>query len=231
MLIDHHLQNSILHKLAQSDEPVRFSNLKDARVENSLFAYHANKLIARGMIEKTGEGFTLTASGARWINSMDEDLKSVKSTPKPLLQLVVRHENKVLLSKRTGQLTALLNTYMFPGGLYKAGKGLDENLSNILTKLFGLNHYKPQLISLIDSISHYQDGYVHHSLSHIYVLDLHEHITPPSDGAFQFEWVDSRTIVPTNPQFAQSLFVPLLLQRIHDNSLLPRDDITVHYDR
>jgi hypothetical protein len=95
--VDHYLQDALLSRLSGSDRSLRFSELKDDGIENSLFMYHANKLIVRGAIIKDEDGFRLRANGARWINSVEPDMVRAQSTVKPLIQLVVRSRDGYLL--------------------------------------------------------------------------------------------------------------------------------------
>jgi hypothetical protein len=64
-MFDHHIQKSIIYRLAFADT-VSFTNLKPDDLDNKLFTYHLKKVIARGFVEKTAEGaYQLTAKGRR----------------------------------------------------------------------------------------------------------------------------------------------------------------------
>lgn len=65
-MLDHHLQRSIVYKLAFQDK-ARFSDLKPDGVENKLFTYHLQKVLQSGLIEKSEEGlYSLSTSGRRY---------------------------------------------------------------------------------------------------------------------------------------------------------------------
>jgi hypothetical protein len=64
-MLDHHLQRDIVYRLAFLDG-ARFSELKPDDVENKLFTYHLQKLLAAGYVEKGEDGlYRLSAEGRR----------------------------------------------------------------------------------------------------------------------------------------------------------------------
>lgn len=132
---DHHLQSRILEALhlhgVQS-----FSELKPDDVENSLFMYHMHKLISRGIVEKSIDGFRLTPSGARWVNQTDM-FQRIAQQPRVLVELIVIQENQILISERVDHMAEHLNRYMLPGGLHRFGETSAESAERIAAK-FGL---------------------------------------------------------------------------------------------
>lgn len=68
MQLTHHLQLDFVKKLAESPKPVSYSELKRPDIENSLFSYHLNKLLSNGLVQKEGDGYSLTVEGSRWLN-------------------------------------------------------------------------------------------------------------------------------------------------------------------
>lgn len=230
IFVDHYLQAIILTRLSSFDRAMRFSELKEDGVDNSLFMYHANKLIARKAIIKNDEGFHLTAAGARWINSTGLDMKYIQSTAKPLIQFVVRDKNNnLLLSTRKGQLKKLLNDYMLPGGLHKSGMSADDNAKRIARSIFGDNSLSPEFLSIVESINTYSDGFIYHSLSHVYTLrrEMTDHIS--DDDRFAFEWVPIEEIRTGNPLFAKSIFLPQFIEKLQNKQLATREVIQVEY--
>lgn len=229
-LVDHYLQIMLLTRLSVAGQSLRFSELKEDGVDNSLFMYHANKLISRKLITKDDRGFHLTTIGARWINSVGRDMKYDQQTAKPLVQFVVQdQEGNMLLSSRKGQLKALLNDYMLPGGLHKSGMSAGENAQRIARDMLGDKPLVPELLSVVENINIYQDGFVYHSLSHIY--SLHVKSTDPisSDDRFAFEWFAKAQIRTDNPLFSKSLFLPLFVAKLQDNQLQSHEVIRVEY--
>jgi len=228
---DHYLQAALLSRLAVANGPVRFSELKEDGIENSLFMYHANKLIQRGAIVKNGDGFALTPNGARWINSMNVDMSSANQTVKPLIQFVIHDgDGNILLSTRKGQLKELLNDYMLPGGLHKSGLTADQNAMRILEIMFGDSAPKAQFLSIVESLNVYEDGFVHHSVSHIYSVDILTGDTPEDNDRFGFEWIKMELVTSDSPLFAKSLFVPGFMKKLQDGTLSTRDVIISHYN-
>jgi hypothetical protein len=64
-MLDHHLQRSIVYRLALSHEE-RFSDLKPDTIENKLFTYHLKKVVAAGLVKKDENGlYSLTPEGRR----------------------------------------------------------------------------------------------------------------------------------------------------------------------
>lgn len=64
-MLDHHIQRSIVYKLALH-EGLRFSELKAPDLENKLFDYHLKKVVASGYVEKSKTGtYQLTPEGRR----------------------------------------------------------------------------------------------------------------------------------------------------------------------
>lgn len=229
LFIDHYLQGALLARLAASGGPLRFSELKEDGIDNSLFMYHANKLISRGAIEKSTDGFHLTANGARWVNAVGPDMWQAKPTPRPLVQLVITYKDTLLLSSRKGQLKEHLNEYMFPGGLHKQGMTADENAQRITRQLFGQESFIPEFLAVVESINSYADEFVYHSVSHVFQGDLATDKLPEADDRFDFEWVPLHVIRIDNPQFQKSQFVPLFLEKIQSGTLQPREVIQLEY--
>jgi ADP-ribose pyrophosphatase YjhB (NUDIX family) len=230
MYVDHYLQMAILSRLSEADKPLRFSELKEDGIENSLFMYHANKLMARRAIEKDDGGYRLTANGARWVNSIGRGMMSPQVTVKPLIQLVIRdNAGNLLLSGRKGQLKGLLNDYMLPGGLHKIGKSADENAANITAKILKNSSAALRFLTVAESINTYADGFTYHSISHIYAVDVDSLTETIGDDRFEFKWVSLSEIKADNPLFASSLFVPNFVEKLQNNTLQQREVIEIAY--
>lgn len=231
MFIDHYIQADLTTQLTKATRPLRFSELKDDGIDNSLFMYHANKLIARGIIAKTDEGFLLTQNGARWVNSIGADMVSIKPTPRALVQLVVVNEKgEILLSVRRGRLGQLLNEYMLPGGLHHVGRSADENAVSLLSKWFpDRNNNTPQFISSVENISRYSDDFIYHSISQIYEVKLAGRNLPAADDRFEFLWVKPADIASGNPRMKESRFLPVFISKWQTGTLQLREVIKIDY--
>lgn len=211
--VDHFLQREILDRLATADTPIRFSDLKEDGVENSLFMYHANKLIDRGLIEKQEGGFQLTAKGARWINFNGSNLLNKEAQPRPLVQGIISANDSVLIASRIGSMKGHLNEFMLPGGLHHFGKSADENIVLFLQKIFTENIPEPALVTVAEAIITHNDGFVHHAISHIYKVVLPEEYIAKNNEKYNYNWVSIDSIKTTSSEFAHSQIVPLILEK------------------
>lgn len=110
---DHHLQDKIIAALV--DGKKRFTELVPEGLEHSLFMYHMKKLIKEGIVNKDGQFYELTMSGAQQYNSRYRMLEPLH-LPNLLIQFLVIEDEQVLLSRRTTALNKNLNEYMLPGG-------------------------------------------------------------------------------------------------------------------
>jgi ADP-ribose pyrophosphatase YjhB (NUDIX family) len=216
--IDHFLQADILNKLAVTEGPIRFSDLKQDGIENSLFMYHAKKLISRGLIAKTDAGFNLTLKGARWANYAGTLHDFSITTPRPLVQFIIQdNADNVLLAVRRGQLRERLNDYLLPGNIYRYGLTLEENAAGILHEIFDdMPMPSASLLTVADIIHQADDEFIHHVISHIFTVRLSD-ITPLSldHPLFTAVWVEAKDIRADNPIFERSMFLPELFSRLH----------------
>ncbi len=215
--LDHFLQTEIITKLTASSIPIRFSDLKDASIENSLFMYHANKLIDRGLIQKVDNGFTLTTKGARWANYVDTSLDLTPLTPRPLVQFIIEDTTQnILMATRKGSLKERLNDHLLPGNVYRHGLSLDENVSAILTELFGAdNDLVATLVTIADVIHTASDQFVSHVICYLFRTRVYSEKTKPLEHPlFTAEWVSAKSITYENPVYEQSEFLQLLFQRL-----------------
>lgn len=215
--VDHFLQAEIISRLAKSDGPVRFSELKDAGIENSLFMYHANKLIKRGLIQKERRGFSLTMKGARWANYVDTSYNLTPLTPRPLVQFIIEDTaQNVLLGVRRGSLKQHLNDYLLPGNIYRHGLPLADNVTLILKELFrGDCTLAIEPVTIADVIHTADDGFVSHVICYILRVKTNSEKTQPlGHPLFTTEWVPASGINRENPLYERSEFLPLLFERL-----------------
>lgn len=210
--IDHFLQAQIIQQLAASVKPLRFSELKEDGIENSLFMYHANKLIDRGLIEKHDEGFRLTIKGARWANYASSNLLNRETLPKPLVQCIIRAKNSVLIASRTGSMKGLLNEYMLPGWIHHFGKSAEESIGLFLHELFAESMGTPKLLTVAEVIITHEDEFVHHTISHIFSITIPEQYEPKNTDKFEYRWIDVGSVKKTNPMFSNSQIVPTIIE-------------------
>jgi len=228
--VDHYLQLDILRQLARSTGPVRFSELKEDGIENSLFMYHLNKLIRRGVVEKHDDkGFALTPKGADWINTTGITSLELKLLPRPLVQFVIRHETKLLLSVRNGQLGEHLNKYLLPGGLHKYGLTADETASQLLRNFYPSLEATPVFTSLAEMIVT-KGEHTHHAISHIFSVDLPHETLPASDELFDFMWIDLAAITSKVEQFQDEPLLTQLASKLQAGALKTREKFITKAD-
>jgi len=213
--VDHFLQAEIITRLASSDNPIRFSDLKEDGIENSLFMYHANKLIDRGLVSKQADGFKLTTKGARWANFAGINNSFRTLLPRPLIQFVIKApDNNLLIASRKGQLKELLNDFMLPGDLHSFGSTATENADRILREMFGDNSFNPSLLTTAEIIQDYEDGFVYHTLSHVFEIILEIQELPISNDLFEYTWIAQDKITLSNQEFNNSKFLPMFIAKL-----------------
>ena len=89
-MLDHHLQRSIVYRLAFSSG-LRFSELKPDTVENKLFDYHLKKVLAAGYVMKDGAGlYILTPEGRRLGTRILDGQQTLADQPESVLFLIIR---------------------------------------------------------------------------------------------------------------------------------------------
>jgi hypothetical protein len=137
--IDHHIQAAIVVQLFSATTAVPFNELKPADVQNSLFMYHMNKLESRGVVERSPDGFRLTASGARWANFVSPTKLKPRLTPRPLVKFLIFNDDKtkVVLSRRRSAAAEHINEYLLPSGFHRYGKSFIASGGEVLEKLIG----------------------------------------------------------------------------------------------
>lgn len=225
-LVDHYIQAEILKRLAYADTATRFSDLKDEGIENSLFMYHANKLINRGLIAKSDEGFVLTPAGARWSNHAGILAGFQTATPRPLVQFIIYGPDEtILVTSRNGQLRQLLNSHMLPGDMYHYDLTLEENAAAYLQKLFGDQSFEPKLATNADFIHRYKDGFTHHVISYIFEVTIANPSALKQIEGYDMNWVPLGSVKTTNRAYSQSPFLPMVIEK--RNSLLQHEAFVI----
>lgn len=195
--LDHHLQSQIVQRLMAHGEQ-SFSELKPASIENSLFMYHMRKLTSHGIVEKSVHGFRLTSAGARWANKTGAALQ-VAELPRPMVQLIVIHDNHILLSERIDHMASDLNRYMLPGTLHRFGETSSTAAERVATK-FGLK-ITSNCIGHTEVIIPEQ----HHSLVDFYTATAPSLEYTFNDDLFQLRFVPITTVLALPANEANAL--------------------------
>lgn len=88
-MLDHHLQRSIVYRLALSHE-LHFSELKPDVIDNKLFTYHLHKVEKAGYVLKNKDGlYELTPEGRRLGIRVLQNQQALIDQPESVLFLVV----------------------------------------------------------------------------------------------------------------------------------------------
>ncbi len=223
---DHHIQAAILQQLFASNLPVAFSSLRPDGVENSLFMYHVRKLESRGAIKRDTDGFSLTDSGARWVNLLSPYNLKPKLVPRLLPSLIIiSTDNKsVLLSRRKSAVASLLTRYILPSGFHKYGVPLHQAAADIAEYLLGQST-KLEYYDTCEIIYRFTDGYVHHvymptfgGIADIPILPTQEH--------YELVWVPISELI-TNFEDVYDDPIPEILRRFTNDIPLAHETFEV----
>ncbi len=119
----HWIARHILRELTFTDT-LRYTELKPDAVEGNLFQYHARKLEKQGLIERSGDGYTLTPAGSQFVADLSRTkLMSRFPGPRVVIMVVAQNETGEQLLFRwrrhpyRGQVS-------FPFGRYFAGRSV-----------------------------------------------------------------------------------------------------------
>ena len=137
-MLDHHLQRSIVYRLALVNE-LRFSDLKPDDVENKLFTYHLKKAVSAGFVQKTEAGFyKLTPDGRRLGAHVLDHTEDMVDRAYSVLFLVIRREadGAWLLYKR--KTHPLLNRFGFMHCTPNAEEDISQTAGRICLEKTGL---------------------------------------------------------------------------------------------
>lgn len=188
--IDHYIQRDVLRRLFKDTQPVSFSELKPDDVDNSLFMYHIRKLTARGLIEKSIEGYRLTPDGARRINFVSTDTLKPDLYPRALISFIVLDEAKtsILLSQRISSAAGHVGAYVVPAGRMRYGVPLAQTMQERAQSLFG-GKIIAQSLGIYETIITSNDGYIHHTVSFAYETTLDQTQEFPIEEHYALRWV------------------------------------------
>jgi hypothetical protein len=102
-VLDHHLQRSIVYRLALAPA-LRFAELKPDTIDNKLFTYHLKKVVSAGLAVKNEAGeYQLTPEGRRLgIHALENQMAALNEAV-PVLFLAIRrkHDGAWLLYRRS----------------------------------------------------------------------------------------------------------------------------------
>lgn len=137
-MLDHHIQRSIVYRLAFSDG-LRFSELKPDVVDNKLFTYHLKKVMSAGLVDKDDSGlYRLTPEGRRLGIRVVEAGLHMAEHAEAVLFLVVRRADDgawLLYRRRTHPLRARVG---FMHAIPEADKSVEDTAMSTLHQQTGL---------------------------------------------------------------------------------------------
>ncbi len=116
-----------------SELPVTYTSLKDKTIENSLFSYHLNQLIAQNIVEKSELGYSLTVEGSRWLNDSGLSMSYPEALRVNIILVIRDKDSNYLIGQRTGQFKAQINDYLLPSNYYKNDLDVSEQIENTIT--------------------------------------------------------------------------------------------------
>lgn len=184
--VDHYIQADILQKLYISDNSIAFSDLKPNEIENSLFMYHLRKLLSSGIVVKDVHGYNLTPKGVRWINYIGGRGLQFNLSPILLTQFIAVSDNKILLASRRGAASNVLHKYLLPGGRHVYGELAETSLKMNLDEI-GLITSSHELLTILETIIVSPDDYSHHTIAHIFKVELNESQEITTDK-YHYSW-------------------------------------------
>lgn len=129
-MLDHHIQRTIVHKLAFT-EGLRFSDLKPDMLDNKLFTYHLKKVIALGLAYKQVDGnYALTSEGRRAVVHVLGRHTSIIDKPESVAFLAIRRKSDkawLLYSRKTHPLFGRI-------GFMHCSPGLESDITQVASR-------------------------------------------------------------------------------------------------
>jgi ADP-ribose pyrophosphatase YjhB (NUDIX family) len=112
--INHFIQKHIIDVLMYT-KSARFRDLRPPKVDTNLFTYHLKGLVKAGVVEKTEDGYTLSAEGLSYVDRVSTEKKIIRTQPKIITMLVIQNgDGDILLQRRTKQ--PYIDTWTLPYG-------------------------------------------------------------------------------------------------------------------
>ena len=165
-LIEHHIQKWIMQVLIRK-EYARYSDMRPEKTDSNLYAYHLNRLVSSGFVEKTDKGYTLSLQGLRYVEYASSSMK-LRSQPKITVAILLKDiDGNILLTKRLKQ--PYINYYGLPLGKIHSDKDktiLDGAKRELLEKT-GVKYNK---------LVHVGDTYLKIHINNVLISDLLIHV-------------------------------------------------------
>ncbi|HUC96057.1 MAG TPA: NUDIX hydrolase [Candidatus Saccharimonadales bacterium] len=165
-LIDHHIQKSILKVLSRK-EFARYSEMRPEKTDSNLYAYHLNRLITSGYVDKSDKGYALSVKGLQYVEYTSSSMK-INRQPKITTAILLKdNDGNVLLTKRLKQ--PYINYYGLPLGKTHSDKdnGILDSARRELYEKTGVKYRK---------LTHVGDTYLKIHMDKILISDILVHV-------------------------------------------------------
>ncbi len=187
----HEIQRGILKKLTfQSILP--YATLKPQGVESNRFVYHLNEVRKFGYIQKTKNGYRLTAAGKRYADRVSLEKFEERVQPKIVTLIACKNkQGQFLLYRRKRQ--PFSGKIGFPYGKIHLGEKIADAVARELHEKAGL---RAQLVHRGDVyITVYDNAeVVTHMLCHVFFGDRPEGTLTPQSSIGEFFWEYPRAV-------------------------------------
>jgi len=148
--IQHHIQKYIIGILIHK-KFAKFTELRPPKTDTNLFSYHLKVLIKEKWINKTDDGYTLSANGLAYVDRVRLDKLNIRSQAKIITMLLIQNsDGDVLVQQRLKQ--PYIDTWTLPYG--KTHIEDDSIEAGALRKSQEKLNYTP------DKIRHAGDAYI-----------------------------------------------------------------------
>lgn len=181
--IKHHIQRHIVDVLTHT-RYARFRDLRPAKIDTNLYAYHLKLLQKKGYIHKAREGYTLGRNGLLFVDRTDTVTPNIRTQPVGIMMLVVQNSNgDLLLVRRARQ--PFVDTWTLPyGELHIEDRSVLLAAERIVQQKLGI---KPA------AIRHVGDCYIRGMEGANVMMSTHAHVcrfeTDAIESTDSIQWV------------------------------------------
>lgn len=148
--IQHHIQKYIIGILIYK-KFAKFTELRPPKTDTNLFSYHLKALIKEKWINKTDDGYTLSANGLAYVDRVSLDKLNIRSQAKIITMLLIQNsDGDVLVQQRLKQ--PYINTWTLPYG--------KTHIEDDSIEVGALRESQEKLNYTPDKIRHAGDAYI-----------------------------------------------------------------------
>jgi 8-oxo-dGTP pyrophosphatase MutT (NUDIX family) len=148
-------------------EYARYSEMRPEKVDSNLYAYHLNRLVRSGYVEKNNNQYTLSAKGLRYVERASGSM-NIRNQPKITTAILLNDsDGNILLTKRLKQ--PYINCYSLPLGKIHSDKD-----ASILDSARRELHEKTGV--KYKNLNHIGDVYLKININKVLISDLLVHV-------------------------------------------------------